>query len=366
MTGALRAFLAAALVAAATILAVPGVRAAEGDDLTALPMAKGLPVTVRTAMQFVEIEAFKPEAGTFDATIDLRLTWEDPRLRYPKSEGLHGYKEFVGDKAAAEIARIWTPSVRSLNRVGEAAFNSQRLRIFPEGRIEQMVRTTATYATAIDVSSFPFDRQSLAVKIALKDDTADAVDLDYRIDDVDFSHAARTIDIEGWELGLVKLDRSLIRGWDGARYAQVTAALEVRRVAAGTVATIFIPLFASLLIPFLATWMNRVEGGEFAVDAFELANVIIGGLFAVIALSFTISSSFPLLGEGDNTVTRLIGLNYVALSVGLLITVFLYRYNLPRRWFGAYVQEQLFLFLMWAFPFLFIVTGLAFVAAAAA
>jgi len=41
--------------------------------------------------------------------------------------------------------------------------------------------------------------------------------------------------------------------------------------------------------------MNRAEGDGFEVEAFELGNVIIGGLFAVIALGFTISSSFPLL-----------------------------------------------------------------------
>ena len=142
--------------------------------------------------------------------------------------------------------------------------------------------------------------------------------------------------------------------------------LDVKRDAVGTIATIFIPLFASLLIPFLATWMNRAEGDGFEVEGFELANVIIGGLFAVIALGFTINSAFPLLAQSDNTVSRLLGLNYTALAVGLIITVAFYRYKLPARFFGAYVQEQMFVFLTWAFPVLFIAVGLGFVAIAAA
>jgi hypothetical protein len=73
---------------------------------------------------------------------------------------------------------------------------------------------------------------------------------------------------------------------------------------------------------------------EFAVDAFELANIVIDGLFAVIALGFTISSTYPIVVANDSTVTRLIGLNYVALSIGLIIAVVFYRYNLPKRWFG--------------------------------
>ena len=33
--------------------------------------------------------------------------------------------------------------------------------------------------------------------------------------------------------------------------------------------------------------MNRIEEGEFQIEAFEQANVIVGGLFAVVALNFT-------------------------------------------------------------------------------
>jgi hypothetical protein len=158
----------------------------------------------------------------------------------------------------------------------------------------------------------------------------------------------------------------LVSGWNGDRYAKITASLNVQRVASSTVATIFIPLFASLLIPFLATWMNKVQDGGFAVDAFELANIVIGGLFAVIALGFTISSTYPIVVANDSTVTRLIGLNYVALSVGLVIAVVFYRYSLPKLLFGACVQEQMFKFLTWAFPLTFLSIGLAFVLVAAA
>lgn len=150
------------------------------------------------------------------------------------------------------------------------------------------------------------------------------------------------------------------------RHARIIASLNLQRQVSGTIATIFIPLFASLLIPFLATWMNKIEEGEFVVEAFELANFIIGGLFAVIALSFTINSGYPIVAATDNTVTRLVGLNYVALTFGLIIIIVFYRYNFLKRWFGAYVQEQAFLFITWAFPVMFIVTGLAFLLVAAA
>lgn len=360
--------LALCLVGASTpfSVSVNAAESAEEADLTTIPMGKGLPVTVRVGVMFHEVGSFTPDEGGFEAITDLRLSWEDPRLRYPAKEAARGYKEYVGSAAEDEIAKIWTPRVSFVNRPEEASFTIRRLRIYPDGRAETIARTTAAYKTPVDLARFPFDRQNLNVEIALREDVVETVDLDFSPADVEFSRAAKGVEIGGWELGLVNLNRALVKGWNGDRYAKVTASLSVRRDAVGAIATIFIPLFASLLIPFMATWMNRIENGEFAVDAFELANVIIGGLFAVIALSFTISSSYPVLAEGDNTVTQLLGLNYVALAVGLLITVFLYRYNLPKRWFGAHVQEEAFIFLTWAFPFISLAVGAACIAAAAA
>ena len=37
----------------------------------------------------------------------------------------------------------------------------------------------------------------------------------------------------------------------------------------------------------------------------------------------------------------------------------LFRFNLPMRWFGRYVQEQVFLFLSWAVPLLVLATAIA-------
>ncbi len=324
-------------------------------------------MAVRAAVYFLHVESFDDNEGLFEATTDVRLTWEDPRLRYPASEGLNGYKEFRISAAEAELSRIWSPTVRYVNRVGEPSLEERRLRILPDGTVEVIVRSTAVYKTRVDVARFPFDQQALQVEIAVYEQTVEAVNLIYRSEDVTFTRAARDLDMAGWTAGLVNLRRDVIKGWNGDRYATVIAALDVKRITGGTVSTIFIPLFASLLIPFMATWMNKAEeDGSFEVEAFELANVVIGGLFAVIALSFSISSAYPAIAAEDNTVTRLIALNYVALAVGLIITVALYRYRLPARWFGPYVQQEAFQFLSWAVPFLFVATGLALVMASAA
>lgn len=331
-----------------------------------IPTGKGLPVPVRASVYFLDVESFDDNAGTFTATTDLRLTWADPRLAYPAAEALNGYKEFRMSAAEAALERIWTPRLRFVNRLEDPSFAERRLRITPDGTVEVIARTTATYRTPTDVARFPFDRQPLRIEIAVHEETIEEIELTFRQDDVNFSRASPSLALDGWAPGLVRLQKDVLKGWNGDRYALVVASLDVRREPGGTVYTVFIPLFASLLIPFLATWMNRADdAGGFDVEAFELANVIIGGLFAIIALSFSIGSAYPIVASGDNTVTRLIALNYVALATGVLITVALYRYALLARWFGPCVQEQAFRFLSWAIPVAFASTGAAIVLAAA-
>jgi len=363
---AILALMLAALLSISPAVASTTEKPADAAPLVSVPTGKGLPVVVRAALFFNQIQAFNDNQNTFEATTDLRLSWFDLRLRYPAEEGLNGYKEYRVSAAEAELAKMWTPRIRLVNRVGEPTFSERRLRIFPDGRVETIARTTATYKVPVDLSRFPFDHQSLLIELVVQEDTIETVDLDFSSEDVAFSRVASSVEMDGWTPGLVNLKRELVAGWNGDRYARVLAALDVRRVASSTIATIFIPLFASLLIPFLATWMNRAVDDGFEVEAFELANVIIGGLFAVIALGFTISSAYPNLVSSDNTVSRLLGLNYVALAVGLVITVVFYRYRMPARWFGAHVQEQMFAFLSWAFPLMFIAIGLALVAVSAA
>jgi hypothetical protein len=140
--------------------------------------------------------------------------------------------------------------------------------------------------------------------------------------------------------------------------------LEVKRQAGKVMAPIFIPLIASLLIPLVALWMNSMENGEFRVEAFELANVIVGGLFAVIALNFTINSSYTIIASGDNTVSRLFALNYVTLGIALGVVIFMYRFNTLKWLFGADVQEEAFTFLLWAMPVLAFGTAAAFICVA--
>lgn len=345
----------------------PGPAPQADADLTAIPIGKGLPVRVNVGVFFLELAAFDDTKGEWEATVDVRLRWNDPRLAYDKKQTLRGYREFLGKAAEAELEKIWTPTIDVKNRTEAGEYTGRRLRIYPTGIVETITRTTGKYKSHVDAESFPFDRQKLGVELIVRDQTVDSVRVLFDEHDVAFSRPATTAKLDGWDLGIVDLSRSAVAGWNGDRYATVTATLFVDRRPGSSLASVFIPLLASLLIPLLALWMNQAsDEGGFTVDAFELANMGIGGLFSVIALSFAIYSSNPIIASGDNTVTRLFALNYASLAVSLGIVVAFFRFELPKRLFGRYVQEEAFHFLSWAIPLVALATSVAFLLVAGA
>jgi hypothetical protein len=320
---------------------------------------------VRAGLYFQSITAFDDNEGTFTGTVDMRLRWEDPRLRYSAETTSRGFQEYRGPKADQKLKEVWIPQVAFTNLKGSPSYETTSLRIFPDGWVELMQRTTGQFTIPIDSGAFPFDKQTLGVEITVRRETTSEASLVVLQENMDFSRSAQDLSIKGWTFGLVNVKRFTQPGWYGEFHSGLVVGLNVARHPVNAVATVFVPLLATLLIPLLAIWMNSTEEGEFKIDAFELGNIIVGGLFAVIALNFTINAAYSCVATGDNTVTRLFGLNYVALGVGLAIVVLMYQYNVPMRLCGGYVQEQMFSYLSWAVPLLAVGTALAFILVAA-
>lgn len=347
--------IAGLLVAAglgAFLLLRPASDAGEQEGLTsaaakraAPPSGQGFATEVRTGVQFVQVDGIDENAGTFDATVDVRLRWKDPT-----------WTEAVAardDDVAAAFAGHWAPAVAIDNLVDDPALVERGLKVDGHGNVELLERTKGTFATDFDVQSFPFDRQLLTIVLAARGQSLDDLSLVFHGDDLAFAANTDALSVPAWTTGVVSMASTPTGGWYNQGYARLTAGLNVRRDWQSTIAPVFIPLFSAMLIPLIAVWLQKVsDEGEFEIDAFELANIVIGGLFAVIALNFTVNSAYATLAIGDNTVTRLFGLCYSALALAMAIVVGKFQFNLVSRWFGKYVQEQLYHVLSWAVPVL--------------
>jgi len=345
----------------ATLLAFLSWNAVAQSDPTAIPESLGFPLLARAGLSFVEVADINQNEGTFTATVDMRLRWQDVRLAYPAATAKAGFTDYEGSAAEKKLSEIWQPQAVFANLKGEPSYQNRGLRIFPNGRVELMQRTTGTFGADYALEKFPFDRQALAVHIVSRIAPVQKLLLDYRQDELEFSNTRHGSEIEGWTQGLVDLSKAPVPTWRGDMNTGLKVAQMVKRDQKSLLATVFVPLFASLLIPLLVLWLNKKEDGEFTIDAFELTNISIGGLFAVVALNFTVNSSFVKLAVGDNPVMRLFGLNYFMLALSIAVGILLYRFNVVKRLFGPYVQEEFFVFINWAVPLLCFGTATAMV-----
>ena len=335
---------------ALVLLLLAGPAAAEA----VLPAENGLPIRVKAAVTFAEIQSFSENNATFKATVDVRLRWQVQSLRRPAEEATDPPRVFRGPEAQAQLATLWAPNVELTNQRGSPSYTTLGLRIYPDGQVELTRRTTAEFATPYEVERFPFDRQKLQIELAIRDQTLDVVALGFDQRDLDASRAAAETHLEGWDLLHVTLRSEPLPGWYGATHAHVVASLAIERHPGPTAAAIAIPLFATLLIPFLTIWLNRVKDGQLQLEAHSLINLLIGGLFAVIAFNLSVNTRYPALSVGDSLVSRLIALSYVTLGIAFLINLMLIRFRVVERLLGRFTQEQCYLVLRWAFPVLVI------------
>lgn len=313
---------------------------------------QGTPTIVQTAVQFVRVDAIDENAQTFDAMVDVRLTWQATGAPVTDVEG---------EEVDAALEAIGAPEFYLANLMGDPSFHERGLTVDKHGTVELLERTAGTFAAQFDAHDFPFDTQSLPVEVAVKRAKLEEVNLEFHGSDVAFSNDGAPVETPGWGMTIVDLERDPLAGWHGKSHGRVIAKLQATRNWGAAIGSVFIPLFSSMLIPLIAIWLQKVsDEGEFEVDAFELANIVIGGLFAVIALNLTINADHAMLASGDNTLTRLFGLNYSTLAIALVIDIVLFQFNWGAKLFGKYVQEQMYLVLSWAVPMVSIGAGLAF------
>ena len=321
--------------------------AAEAEEL---PRDAGLPLSVQAAVALAALHDFDENAGSFEATIDLRLRWRDVRLMRTDGNMSAPPTIFRDASAQEKMAQLWTPHVVLANQLGDATEGGVGLRIFSDGTIEVLRRLRAKFSVNVDVDRFPFDRQKLTIEVLVNDRSTNEVILRTTQSDLDFSKVARGVSLSGWRPGFVDLVSLPLPGWYNSSNARIVATVDITRDPGLPVASIFIPLIACLLIPLLALWLNHMEEGIFQIDTFELVNIAIGGFFAVIALNFTILSNYPALANGNNAVMRLLALNYGTLAGSLVINVLFKRFNVLAKVFGLYVQEQTFHLMLWMLP----------------
>jgi hypothetical protein len=262
--------------------------------------------TVTVDFFLLNLNAVDEKAETFDADLYLEFEWDDPRLAHDSIE-----EQLFADGAVEErLSSMWWPQIEYIN-TAEPTITNQSLEIFPSGHVKHTVGLTSTFRADLDLRRFPFDRQTLEVRIQ---------SFLYDASRLRLVPAAKP---PGWELhgtyeelratGVEAESREFRLAGREDRYSEFRAKIHVVRNWAFYLWTVFGPV---VLIALIACAVFLVPLEAFA----DRVSICLTALLACIATHFAISFNLPHVGY-LTVIDKLFIITYVFVALLVLVSV---------------------------------------------
>jgi Neurotransmitter-gated ion-channel ligand binding domain len=247
---------------------------------TWLPPSK-LPVEVTTGFFLANLSGAAERSETFEADLYLTFRWQDPRLAFAGTEP----KRFLEDSAIAQLQTMWWPQLEFIN-TGTPDVANRTLDIAPDGTVTYKLSVTATFRSDLDLRRFPFDRETLEVRIQSFSWNRDQMIFVPDPERIGFNPRSTYEELDVSKVSSEVRQRELT-GWTPAEsYSEFVAMIEVERRPVFYLWTVFAPVMLIFLI----------SCAIFAVDIENLHDRIgigLTALLACIAMQFTVSFNLP-------------------------------------------------------------------------
>lgn len=234
-------------------------RVAPVDRFTALPQGAPVPMRVGVSVFVNDITRINEQAGTFEANLDVRYRWRDPGLAFDaKAEGADR-QEFANEEMEARLKKMWSPRLTIANQNGATLRSEGGLFIYANGEVEHIQRLRVTLDNKYKLGGFPFDTQSLSVKVVSRRYTTNQLELMQDQSDLNASGIKETMSIGGWVVRRLEFAASTSRGWNGDLYADLEASVMLKRQPCATLFAILTPFMLTLLVPSIMTLYIKAD-----------------------------------------------------------------------------------------------------------
>jgi hypothetical protein len=269
------------------------------------------PIRVDVGFYLLNLVSVDERSETFEADLYLNLRWHDPRLAFRPENAGRDTRIYQGDSAADRLQEIWWPNLEFVNTSAPEITN-RVLFVHADGTVEYRLGVSSIFRAVLDLRRFPFDRQSLEIKIQSFEADRSLVVLepdperagfdpqdDYAglaIEKVD--SATQTVDVAGWS----------------ENFSELVVRIQVERSPSFYVWTIFVPVTLVLLLSCTIFFVP--------IESFhDRIGIALACFLACIATQFAMSFNLPKISY-LTPIDRLFLVAYSCMALGVAVSVF--------------------------------------------
>jgi hypothetical protein len=322
------------------LLGAGGARAQE--DGPPLPNGVPLPLRVGVAVFLNDAGKINEQAGTYEASFDVRFRWRDPAQAFDAKAAGGDRQEVANEAVAARLRKIWHPRLTIANQIGNAQRAEGGLFIYADGTVEHIQRIKAVFDTKYRLAAFPFDTQGLALRVLSTRYTINQVALVQDQGDINASGYAENMALSGWTAKRIDFSATRSRGWNGDSYPELEAKVYIQRLPFAHLFSVLTPFLLIMLVPSIMTLYAKA-------DVAPRMTLWGASILALVALNFTFSVRYPALGS-DSLVQQVMSIGFGYQMFMIAVTVTLLNPQTADRWMSKPVQAELVGFLRWSVP----------------
>ncbi len=265
------------------------------------------PVEVSVGMFLVNLSGVAERNETFNADLYLSVRWRDTRLASTAAQP----RRFLEDAAVEQLKQMWWPQLEFVNTAAPEVTN-RALDISPDGSVRYELGVTGEFRADLDLRRFPFDRQTLAVRIQsfiwtddqmvfVPDPTRIGFNADSTFEGLSVTRVA------------AEVAQRRLTGWAAAEsYSEYVALIDVERRSAFYVWTVFTPV---VLIFLISCTIFVVPSEQFA----DRMGISLTALLACIATQFAMSFNLPQISY-LTVIDRVFLITYLFIALGVLLS----------------------------------------------
>lgn len=299
----------------------------QADSFTTFPPGKK-PVPVEIGLFINDITKVDQRFSivSFEATLTLR--WHDARLAFnPKIAGTDK-KHYTADNAKIKVEAIWHPNVEVVNGRGDRENELRHLIIAPDGTVTYLERFNASVESHMDLTSFPFDEQTITIAIqsfVYNDREVTLVPLQAT------QGLSQLAPLEEWNVVKSSADTTLTKHRiNNEPFSRYNFHVHFEREAGYYVFNIILPLAFVVLLSFGVFWMLD----EALVNRVALS---LTALLTVVVFQWRIFSSLPHLAY-HTFLDSFMLLSLITTGVTVIATLFIHRFHLRHKRLRYYIR----------------------------